>query len=61
MCGEDHDLRLCRAQDGAHRGLDAENREAAMRAILRAAETKIVILSTHEELPIPVPCQIIEL
>ena len=41
--------------------LDAENREAAMRAILRAAETKIVILSTHEELPIPVPCQIIEL
>ena len=35
--------------------------EAAMRAILRAAETKIVILSTHEELPIPVPCQIIEL
>ena len=34
---------------------------AAMRAILRAAETKIVILSTHEELPIPVPCQIIEL
>ena len=40
---------------------DAENREAAMRAILRAAETKIVILSTHEELPIPVPCQIIEL
>ena len=42
-------------------GLDAENREAAMRAILRAAETKIVILSTHEELPIPVPCQIIEL
>lgn len=38
-----------------------ENREAAMRAILRAAETKIVILSTHEELPIPVPCQIIEL
>ena len=42
-------------------GLDAENREAAMRAILRAAETKIVILSTHEELPIPVPCQIIKL
>ena len=39
----------------------AENREAAMRASLRAAETKIVILSTHEELPIPVPCQIIEL
>jgi len=29
--------------------------------ILRAAETKIVILSTHEELPIPVPCQIIKL
>ena len=34
---------------------------AAMRDILRAAETKIVILSTHEELPIPVPCLIIEL
>ena len=49
------------ALDEPFTGLDAENREAAMRAILRAAETKIVILSTHEELPIPVPCQIIEL
>lgn len=49
------------AHDEPFTGLDAENREAAMRAILRAAETKIVILSTHEELPIPVPCQIIEL
>ena len=48
-------------RDRPFTGLDAENREAAMRAILRAAETKIVILSTHEELPIPVPCQIIEL
>lgn len=47
------------ALDEPFTGLDAENREAAMRAILRAAETKIVILSTHEELP--VPCQIIEL
>ena len=49
------------ALDEPFTGPDAENREAAMRAILRAAETKIVILSTHEELPIPVPCQIIEL
>ena len=49
------------ALDEPFTGLDAENREAAMRAILRAAETKIVILSTHEELPIPVPCQIIKL
>ena len=48
-----------RALDEPFTGLDAENREAAMRAILRAAETKIVILSTHEELPIPVLCQII--
>ena len=40
-------------------GLDAENREAAMRAILRAAETKIVLLSTHEELSLP--CRSIEL
>ena len=52
---------LLRVLLGPFTGLDAENREAAMRAILRAAETKIVILSTHEELPIPVPCQIIEL
>lgn len=49
------------ALDEPFTGLDAENREAAMRAILRAAETKIVILSTHEELPVPVPCHIIEL
>lgn len=40
-------------------GLDAENREAAMRAILRAAETKIVLLSMHEELSLP--CRSIEL
>ena len=49
------------ALDEPFTGLDAENRETAMCAILRAAETKIVLLSTHEELPIPVPCQIIEL
>ena len=54
-------LALARALLAPFTGLDAENREAAMRAILRAAETKIVILSTHEELPVPVPCQIIEL
>jgi len=35
------------ALDEPFTGLDAENREAAMRAILRAAETKIVILSTR--------------
>lgn len=49
------------ALDEPFTGLDAENRGAAMRAILRAAEAKIVLLSTHEELPIPVHCQIIEL
>ena len=49
------------ALDEPFTGLDAENREAAMRAILRAAETKTVLLSTHEELPIPVPCRMIEL
>ena len=49
------------ALDEPFTGLDAENHENAMCAILRAAETKIVLLSTHEELPIPVPCQIIEL
>lgn len=54
-------VRRARARPSPFTGLDAENREAAMRAILRAAETKIVIFSTHEKLPIPVPCQIIEL
>ena len=38
------------ALDEPFTGLDLENREAALRAILRAAETKIVLLSTHEEL-----------
>ena len=47
------------APDEPFTGLDAENREAAMRAILRAAETKIVLLSTHEELSLP--CRSIEL
>ena len=41
------------ALDEPFTGLDAENREAAMRAILRAAGTKIVLLSTHEELSLP--------
>ena len=49
------------ALDEPFTGLDAENRESALRAILRAAETKIVLLSTHEELPLPVPCRIIGL
>jgi len=49
------------ALDEPFTGLDAENRETAMCAILRAAETKIVLLSTHEELPISILCQIIEL
>ena len=47
------------ALDEPFTGLDAENREAAMSAILRAAETKIVLLSTHEELSLP--CRSIEL
>ena len=47
------------ALDEPFTGLDAENREAALRAILRAAETKIVLLSTHEELSLP--CRSIEL
>ena len=49
------------ALDEPFTGLDAENRESALRAILRAAETKIVRLSTPEELPLPVPCRIIGL
>ena len=36
------------ALDEPFTGLDAENREAAMRAILRAAETKIVILTSGQ-------------
>lgn len=47
------------ALDEPFTGLDLENREAALRAILRAAETKIVLLSTHEELSLP--CRSIEL
>ena len=47
------------ALDEPFTGLDSENREAALRAILRAAETKIVLLSTHEELSLP--CRSIEL
>lgn len=47
------------ALDEPFTGLDSENREAALRAILCAAETKIVLLSTHEELSLP--CRSIEL
>ena len=47
------------ALDEPFTGLDSETREAALRAILRAAETKIVLLSTHEELSLP--CRSIEL
>ena len=47
------------ALDEPFTGLDSENREAALRAILRAAETKIVLLSTHEEMSLP--CRSIEL
>ena len=47
------------ALDEPFTGLDSENREAALRAILRVAETKIVLLSTHEELSLP--CRSIEL
>ena len=47
------------ALDEPFTGLDSENREAALRAILRAAEAKIVLLSTHEELSLP--CRSIEL
>ena len=47
------------ALDEPFTGLDLENRETALRAILRAAETKIVLLSTHEELSLP--CRSIEL
>ena len=34
-------------------GLDTENRAAALRCILRAAEEKPVLLSAHETLDIP--------
>ena len=35
MCGEDHDFRLCRAQDGAHRGLAVFRVEAGERLVER--------------------------
>lgn len=41
------------ALDEPFTGLDADNRDAALRAILRAAEKKIVLLSSHEALPLP--------
>jgi len=39
MCGEDHDLRLCRAQDGAHRGLAVFRVEAGERLVERESRT----------------------
>jgi len=38
------------ALDEPFAGLDAENREAALRCILRAAQGRIVLLAAHEEL-----------
>ena len=35
MCGEDHNFRLCRAQDGAHRGLAGFRVEAGERLVER--------------------------
>ena len=35
MCGEDHDFRLCRAQDGSHRGLAVFRVEAGERLVER--------------------------
>jgi len=37
-------------------GLDRASREAALGAVLRAAEEKIVLLAAHEELDLPARC-----
>lgn len=41
------------ALDEPFTGLDSENRDAALRAVLQAAEGRIVLLAAHEELPLP--------
>lgn len=48
------------ALDEPFTGLDAENRAAALRCILREAEKKIVFLAAHEALPLPDACGIIK-
>ena len=48
------------ALDEPFTGMDAENRAAAARCILRAAETKIILLTTHDAVDLPCD-QIIDL
>ena len=48
------------ALDEPFTGLDAGNRDAALRCILRAAEEKIVLLAAHETLDLP-ECRLVEL
>ena len=49
------------ALDEPFTGLDAENRAAALRCILRAAEKKPVLLAAHESLSLPVGGSVISL
>lgn len=49
------------ALDEPFTGLDADNRAAALRCLLRAAETKIVLLAAHEELALPAGCPTVTL
>lgn len=47
------------ALDEPFTGLDEENRAAALRCILRAAEQKPVFLAAHEALPLPGACGVV--
>ena len=44
------------ALDEPFTGLDRASRDAALRAVLRAAEEKIVLLAAHETLALPTHC-----
>lgn len=44
------------ALDEPFTGLDRTSRDAALRAVLRAAEEKIVLLAAHETLALPTHC-----
>ena len=44
------------ALDEPFTGLDRASRDAALRAVLRAAEKKIVLLAAHETLALPAHC-----
>lgn len=49
------------ALDEPFTGLDAESRDAALSAVLRAAEEKIVLLAAHEELALGGGCAVVSL